>query len=260
MTTLRRILTASALAVMATGLATADTIITGNLTSVQTVSAGPTTFNYGNGAPQPDVPLAFNEFDPNACATATSSTTPCTLTSIHFTIGTTVVANYSVTNTSGSTAKFAVTSAAIVDVGDQFDANFTYSEALPSKSGNTGNIANGATKTGSLTATGSGSADYTCPSGSLTGSTGGSASDPIVCATFVGSGTVNLFAIGNFTGSIGGTGFSGTIGGTGSETVTVQYDYSYTIPSSSTPEPFTMSLMGGALLAVGLVRRRSIKR
>jgi hypothetical protein len=43
--------------------------------------------------------------------------------------------------------------------------------------------------------------------------------------------------------------------------VTAQYLFSYTETSTSaTPEPTTMVLMGGALLGVGLIRRRQVKR
>jgi hypothetical protein len=83
-------------------------------------------------------------------------------------------------------------------------------------------------------------------------------SSPISATPFIGSGTLTLFAAGNFTGSIGGTGFVGSIGGTGSETVTVQYDYSYNEVTSTaiTPEPISMALVGGGLIALGLLRKR----
>jgi hypothetical protein len=127
---------------------------------------------------------------------------------------------------------------------------------------NTGTIANGATKTGTQNATGSGTANYTCSGSSCTIASatppGVAVSSPISATPFIGSGTLTLFAAGNFTGSISGTGFTGSLGGNGSETVTIQYDYSYNqvIPAAVTPEPISMALAGGGLIALGLLRKR----
>jgi len=96
-------------------------------------------------------------------------------------------------------------------------------------------------------------------SGSYTGDLSG------LLSTYVGSGQV-AFTLS----SIGGTenGRLPTNVGISSNTATIEaltnslavtYDYSYTetaIPS--TPEPTTMALVGGALLAIGLVRKKRI--
>jgi len=261
----RRILLASTLTIAATGLASATTI-TGQLTATQSQSGGPTTFNFGNGAPQPNVPLVFNQFN---AASIEGSLTPdagftidagsVTLTSIHFTYSTSVAGSYSVTNGSGSTASYTVTDSAIVDL-TSFGGGAYYEEALPTNSITIHNLADGATATGTLTATGTGSADYN-GSGSLTGHTGGNPDASISVTPFLGSGTVTLYAVGNFTGSIGGTSFTGSVGGTGSETATLAYDYSFseTAIPSSTPEPATFALFGGALLGAGLLRKRVVR-
>ena len=269
MKTLRRVLTTMVVALVATAVASADTIIphVGILSAVSTASAGPTAFNYGNGAPQPTVPLTFAQF--NGCAGINGRSDPgggtdqnCVLTSIDFTINGSIATTYSVTNTSGSNASFNVTSSATVALVNGGSPAFTYVIALPSMTINTGTIANGATKTGSQNAAASGTANYTCSGTSCTIASvtppGTPVSSPIDATPFIGSGTLTLFAAGNFTGSISGTGFNGSIGGTGSETVTVQYDYAYNqvIPSATTPEPISMALAGGGLIVLGLLRKR----
>jgi hypothetical protein len=269
-TTLRRVLTTTVIAFGATVAASADTIIahTGNLGAVSTASGGPTSFNYGNVPSQPTVPLTLAQF--NDCATINGRSDPgggtdsgCVLTSIHFTINGSIATTYSVQNTSGSDASYTVTSAATLGLINSGSPAFTYVEALPTMTTSTGTIASGATKTGAQNASATGTANYICTTTSCTldsvTPSGTPVSSPISATPFIGSGTLTLFAAGNFTGSIGGTGFIGSIGGTGSETVTVQYDYSYNevIPSvTTTPEPISMALVGGGLIALGLLRKR----
>jgi hypothetical protein len=270
MKTLRRVLTTIVVALVATAVASADTIIahTGVLSSVSTASAGPTAFNYGNGAPQPTVPLTLAQF--NSCATINGRPDPgggtdqnCVLTSIDFTINGSIATTYTVQNTSGSNASFNVTSSATVALVNGGSPAFTYVIALPSMTINTGTIANGASKTGSQNATAMGTANYNCSGTTCTLDTvtppGAPVSSPIDATPFLGSGTLTLFAAGNFTGSVSGTGFTASLGGTGSETVTVDYDFSYVevIPLGTTvPEPISMALAGGGLIAFGLLRKR----
>lgn len=268
MKALRRVSTITVIALAATAAASADTIIphTGVFSAVSTASGGPTTFNYGNGAPQPTVPLTFAQFD---CATINGRSDPgggtdqnCALTSIHFTSSDSIDTTYSVQNTSGSDASYTVTSSATMDIINSGSPAFTFVEALPTATTNTGTIANGATKTGSQGTSATGTANYICSGTSCTLDTvtppGAPVSSPISATPFLGSGTLTLFAAGNFTGSIGGTGFVGSIGGTGSETVTIQYDYSYNeiLTNTTTPEPISMPLVGGGLIALGLAWKR----
>jgi hypothetical protein len=186
----------------------------------------------------------------------------CALTSIHFTIHGSIDTTYTVKNTSGSDASYNITSSATLAIIDGGSPAFTFVEALPTTSTSTGLIANGSTQTGPLSTSADGDAKYTCIGTTCTLASVTPAGTPVsslIDATpFLGTGTLTLFAAGNFTGSIGGTGFSGSIGGTGSETVTIQYDYSYNevIPSSTTPEPVSMALVGGGLIALGLLRKR----
>jgi len=275
MTTLRRILTTTTLTLAAVGIASADTVIThtGLLTAVQTQSAGPTTFNYGTGGLTPVVALTFNQFNCNTEAAATfgnqvgdHSVSNCRITSLHITEAGSTSFSYNVTNTSGASGKWTVTAAAFLDILSANNAGFTLAEALPSKSLGFNLTASGpgATKSGTLTSSASASADYDCTTDptacALTGSTGGSVSDPVDVTPYLGNGTFQLFAQGQSAGSIGGNSFTGGISGTGSETVTVQFDFAYDEVITPTPEPVTFALVGSALIGAALVRRRTKKQ
>jgi hypothetical protein len=212
------------------------------------ITAGPTSFNYGNGGGQPTVPLTFNQY--TLCP-------GCTLQTVEIDYSVALNTSYSVTNTSGSAAKYTITSSAIVDL-DNSATTLVFDELLPFHSLITPSIANTVTSTGSDIATASASAIFDASGNLMTYNGGGIISNPVSLAAFFGTGTFTLDARGSFTGSIGGTGFNGSVGGTGSETASIIFTYSS--PSTTTPEPATMTLFGSALLGIGFFARKRNKK
>jgi hypothetical protein len=251
----RRILAGVATVMIGVSTLMADQISGG------TQSAGPTTFDYGDGAPDPFVSVTFNQF---ICPVAN-----CTLTGIEFDVNGTVNDNYSITNTNGAAKQFTVdTSGSILLENSAETLSFTETEPFHDLNTIVQGTGCGAppcnTSAGSDTATASAAAIY-----SVIGSTGtlasytdtghGMASNlttPISVTPFLGSGTINLEVAGMFDSTVSGSGNTSTTSGNGSETVTVLYDF--TVPSS-TPEPATFALFSGALLAIGLYRKKVVR-
>jgi hypothetical protein len=223
----------------------ASSMFAGTFTSGP-ITAGPTTFNYGNGSPQPTVPLTFAQL--NLCS-------GCTLTSIEFDYSVLLNTNYSVTNTSGSSAHYSVNTAADVQL-ENSTSTVAFNEVFPSHTTNL-TIAGGATSTGTDSATSSATSIFNGSGALVSYNGGGTVSNPINVSLFLGSGNITLDAIGNFTGGIGGTSFTGTVGGTGTETASIIYTYN---TPSSTPEPATMTLFGSALLGIGFFARKRTKK
>lgn len=98
--------------------------------------------------------------------------------------------------------------------------------------------------------------------GCLASSAGaGSPSNPLAYTNWLGTGTLALTANAQTTGSFGGSSF-GSAFATGSASVNVSVIYNYTEagPPPSTPEPATMALFGGGLIAVGLLSRRRFRK
>jgi hypothetical protein len=258
-----------AFGMLAASISASATTITLNsqTTSVYSASTGPNAFNFGNGGGQADVTLSLSKFDASGLCSGISAPsgshlTGCTatLTQIDFAISNAISASYSVTNNSGSSAKFTVTASADVAAGQQGGLDELYVGAMPSKQVGL-SIANGATKTGTIDTTASGSASFDALGNQISATGYDFVSDPINASAWIGSGSNIIYVIGNFTGSIGGTGFSGSVGGTSTDTVSVQYhynlEYSYeddVVPG--VPEPTTMTLTGSALLAAGMLVRR----
>ena len=241
--TLRRILTTAALALMATGLASAN--------SINCTTAGPGSTELG---PPPNGGLG--QPATNGTVSCAGITLPggAVLNDIILTVegaigplgpGSSNPSTITITNSNSSSQ----TGHATTDSGFNFNAPLTGFNFTLDGNGNifdvnaptgTQTVAANSTDTFDVFGNGSSSATLVC-SGS-------------VCNPYIGAFNIVFDTV---------TGINSAIGGGHDQigqvtyadaTATVQYDY--TIPTTGTPEPTTMLLMGGALIGLGMLGKR----
>lgn len=83
--------------------------------------------------------------------------------------------------------------------------------------------------------------------------------DPLVYSVYLGNGTILLTGSASTFGSFYGPPDTETKSGNATMSVTVIYDYT-AASTSGTPEPATMALFGSGLIGLGLLRRRMNKK
>jgi hypothetical protein len=232
MAIIQRVLMAAAMAVIASGAASADLLTEGPLTTSTPIALTLTDFS-GN--------LAFAEFDPSLG----------TLDSVTFTLSSTLQTVLTVTNNSPSASTGNARTELAVNLGltnlsnsdlDYVSANFSYSLAPG------GQLTSGTLAAASVPVRGFTDSNSTQIYTSVD-----------VLNEFTGPGTLNLGVSTTTFTDLSNSGGNTAEGQTTSASITGTVSYTYTTPSApSVPEPASMLLMGSAMLGLGLLRKRSI--
>jgi hypothetical protein len=222
MTTIRRVLATSVFAILATTSAMATTL----LTSIQTNTTSASQTNDSTST------LGFTKFDPSLG----------TLTSVHVTIGGFEETGYTVTDQSNSSNNYTFTNAVVVSLKV---GSITLAQALPTVSAS-GSLTAGGTQT---------SPGY--PARNLTNTAGSGDmvyTDAATLLLFNGPGSINLISSAHSNNAFSADGdVANQVSTRYVGTATLQYDYTQT---STTPEPMTLTLMGSALVGIGLLRKK----
>jgi hypothetical protein len=242
MTTLRRILTTTALAVTACGLASADSIAT------FTSTVGPQTTD------AIDATLTLPTFDPGVNGIPLNAVLDFYTISVTETINGTISVTNGTTTPFGTGAFFGVDTLGAVSIGSPLSGDHqpdgVAGDAANDIFGGNGPDPKATLSVAGLAVGATGNTTYSKSATDTTGDLFGTAT-----STPPDADPFTLY-FSTFTGQD-----SGGLGGNGNnqytETVTLQatVNYDYIIPSG-TPEPATMALMGGALVGLGLLGKR----
>jgi len=252
MTTLRRILTTVGLAIAATGLASADSIITQNLF-----------FPSGSDVTSWTDTEALNQFN-NLGGTLTLEYIQFQLTGSNTVAGAATDANPGSTGNDTYTFQGS-TSMTFSDPADSGIFNPTTIKTQTFLNQGLGSVMTAGPIAGNVN---TGPARYyvdptlfgncnTATAGCESSSQDNGLIDPLAdYASYIGTGTINETVTASTFAAFAGASYNNSSGsGTSDLKLTVIYDYIVT-PPAGTPEPTTMALMGGALVGLGLLGKR----